>query len=108
MINAFLPLLERGPTKKVMMISSFAADINFIVNSGYPTSASYSAYESAVNIVNAKYAAEFREKAFVFSSIITGTYGDEAPPEHTERVSRAGFGCFRSQKSLENRITVRE
>ena len=72
LINAFLPLLERGPTKKVATISSFVGDLDFVVNSGHPASASYSASKSAVNIINAKYAAEFREKGFVFLAISPG------------------------------------
>lgn len=72
LVNAFLPLLERGPTKKVVTISSFVGDVDFIVNSGHPASASYSASKSAVNMVNAKYAAEFKEKGFVFLAVSPG------------------------------------
>lgn len=72
LINAFLPLLEKGPTKKVATISSFVGDLGFIVNSGHPASASYSASKSAVNMVNAKYAAEFQEKGFVFLAVSPG------------------------------------
>ena len=71
-VNAFLPLLEKGATKKVVTISSSAADVDFIVKSGWSASASYSVSKSAVNMVNAKYAAEFQEKGFVFLAISPG------------------------------------
>ena len=58
-----------------MTISSFVGDVDFIVKSGFPVSASYSASKSAVNMVNAKYAAEFREKGFVFLAVSPGFVG---------------------------------
>jgi len=91
LINAFLPLLERGPTKKVVTISSFVGDVDFVVNSGHPASASYSVSKSAVNMVNAKYAAEFKEKGFVFLAISPGFVKTwdykNAPPEFTKHVN---------------------
>ena len=58
-----------------MTISSFVGDVDFVVKSGLPISASYSASKSAVNMVNAKYAAEFREKEFVFLAVSPGFVG---------------------------------
>jgi len=90
LINAFLPLLEKGPTKKIATISSFAGDVDFVVKSGHSASATYSASKSAVNMVNAKYAAEFREKGFVFLAITPGfvkTWDDKnVPPEFTKQL----------------------
>jgi len=72
-------------------ISSFVGDLDFVVNSGSPVSASYSASKSAVNMVNAKYAAEFRGKGFVFLAISPGfvrTWNDtSASPEFTRTVN---------------------
>jgi NAD(P)-dependent dehydrogenase (short-subunit alcohol dehydrogenase family) len=85
-VNAFLPLLEKGPTKKVVTISSPAGDLDFIVKSGYSTSASYAASKSAVNMVNAKYAAEFRERGFVFLAVSPGfvkTWDDKSESLYT-------------------------
>ncbi|KAF9649575.1 short-chain dehydrogenases/reductase [Thelephora ganbajun] len=90
LINAFLSLLEKGPTKKVVTISSFVGDVDFVVKSGHPASASYSASKSAVNMVNAKYAAEFREKGFVFLAVSPGfvkTWDNKnTSPEFTKHV----------------------
>ena len=55
-----------------MTVSSFVGDVDFIVKSGHPTAAPYSASKSAVNMINAKYAAEFREKGFVFLAVSPG------------------------------------
>ena len=82
-VNAFLPLLEKGPTKKVVTISSAAGDVDFVLKSGQLNSASYAVSKSAVNMVNAKYAAEFREKGFVFLAISPGfvkTWDDKSKP----------------------------
>ena len=55
-----------------MTISSFVGDLDFVIKSHQLNSASYSASKSAVNMINAKYAAEFREKGFVFLAISPG------------------------------------
>jgi NAD(P)-dependent dehydrogenase (short-subunit alcohol dehydrogenase family) len=91
-VNAFLPLLEKGSAKKVVTISSAVGDVDFIVESGYSASASYSASKSAVNMINAKYAAEFREKGFVFLAVSPGfvkTWDDKSESLCTLPVSVA-------------------
>ena len=46
LVSAFLPFLEKGPTKKVVTVSGFVRDVDFVVESGHPASASYSAPRS--------------------------------------------------------------
>jgi NAD(P)-dependent dehydrogenase (short-subunit alcohol dehydrogenase family) len=47
-------------------------DIEFTLKSGFSAHVTYSASKAAVNMVNAKYANEFREAGFLFLAISPG------------------------------------
>ena len=70
--NAFLPLIERGTQKKVINISSAAGDSEFVDKFGYVTSVPYSISKAALNLINTKYAVEFRGKGYTFLAISPG------------------------------------
>ena len=65
-INAFLPLLKAGSTKRVIVLSSGVGDTDFTLSSGDSFQAPYSISKAAVNMVVAKYAAEYRSDGFIF------------------------------------------
>jgi NAD(P)-dependent dehydrogenase (short-subunit alcohol dehydrogenase family) len=71
-INIFLPLLKKGKTKKVITLSTGLADLDLTINSEFVTSAPYSISKAAVNMVNAKYAAQYKPEGFVFLAISPG------------------------------------
>lgn len=71
-INAFLPLLRKGSTKKVISISSGVGDPDFTVAAHHSIAVPYSVSKAALNMVVAKYAAEFQEDNFVFLAISPG------------------------------------
>jgi NAD(P)-dependent dehydrogenase (short-subunit alcohol dehydrogenase family) len=70
--NAFLPLIEKGTQKKVINISSAAGDSEFVEKSGYTTAVPYGISKAALNLVNTKYAVEFRGKGYTFLAISPG------------------------------------
>ena len=70
--NAFLPLIEKGTQKKVVNISSAAGDSEFIEKFGYVTAVPYGISKAALNLINTKYAIEFRGKGYTFLAISPG------------------------------------
>jgi NAD(P)-dependent dehydrogenase (short-subunit alcohol dehydrogenase family) len=70
--NAFLPLIEKGTQKKVINISSPAADSGFVEKFRYDTAVPYGISKAALNLINTKYAVEFREKGYTFLAITPG------------------------------------
>jgi len=71
-VNAFLPLLKRGKVKKVISLTSSLSDIDFTLESGCQGIVPYSISKAGLNMVNAKYATEFREDGFLFLAISPG------------------------------------
>jgi len=71
-VNAFLPLLKKGSTKKVVTLTSGLGDLESTLSSEFAAHVPYSASKAAVNIVNAKYANEFRADGFLFLAISPG------------------------------------
>jgi len=77
--NAFLPLLKAGTEKKIIQLSSTLGSIKPIVPKTTPKEGSFgfmaSAYatsKAALNMVNAKYAAEFDGQGFTFYAMHPG------------------------------------
>jgi len=70
--NAFLPLIEKGTQKKVINITSAVGDSGFIEKVGDPTAVAYGISKAALNLVNTKYAVEFRGKGHTFLAISPG------------------------------------
>ncbi|KAF7347321.1 NAD(P)-binding protein [Mycena venus] len=70
--NAFLPLLKNGSDKRVLILSSGLGDLDFTLAAETGAQASYSIAKAAVNMVVAKYAAQFKADGFVFLAISPG------------------------------------
>ena len=83
-INVFLPLLRKAATNnlaRVLTIGSALASLEFTEKTGIDYVIPYSAAKSAANIVNAKFAARFKEENILFLSISPGmsnTMSEEA------------------------------
>ncbi|KAG2138714.1 uncharacterized protein EDB93DRAFT_714406 [Suillus bovinus] len=71
-INYFLPLLKNGKAKKVITITSGLGDLDVTMGADFPTAAPYSISKAAVNMVNAKYAAQYKSEGFVFLALSPG------------------------------------
>ncbi|KAJ7431744.1 hypothetical protein B0H11DRAFT_2128955 [Mycena galericulata] len=79
-INAFLPLLRMGSAKKVVTLSTGAADTGLVLKANLTGSAAYALSKAAVNMVVAKYAAQLKPEGFVFLAISPGFVDTSAAP----------------------------
>ncbi|KAJ6452533.1 hypothetical protein C8R47DRAFT_264762 [Mycena vitilis] len=70
--NAFLPLLKEGAAKKVLTLSSPLGDLDATLLGGAIGEISYSISKAALNMVVAKYAAQYKADGFVFLAISPG------------------------------------
>ncbi len=72
LFNLFLPLVMKGKVKKVIAISSGHADLDFINDLEVETSALYAASKAAVNVIVAKFNAQYKKDGVLFMSISPG------------------------------------
>lgn len=79
-INAFIPLLRAGKTKKVITLSSGLSDLSLILKGELITASAYSISKAGVNILNAKYAIEFKDEGFIFLAICPGVVNTDTNP----------------------------
>ncbi|KAJ7837343.1 hypothetical protein B0H14DRAFT_2362409 [Mycena olivaceomarginata] len=70
--NAFLPLLKNGSIKKVICISSGLGDPDVTVATQAVGEPSYSISKAALNMVVAKYAAQYKADGFTFLALSPG------------------------------------
>ncbi|KAJ6541762.1 hypothetical protein B0H19DRAFT_1381357 [Mycena capillaripes] len=87
-INAFLPLLKNGSTKKVITISSGLADPEFTILGEITAQGAYSISKAALNMVVAKYAAQFKAEGFIFLALCPGSV-DTSPTAVSPRSAGA-------------------
>ena len=72
LFNLFLPLVLKGKVKKVITISSGHADLEFINDSEIDTNALYSASKAAMNVIVAKFNAQYKKDGVLFVSMSPG------------------------------------
>ena len=72
LFNLFLPLVLKGKIKKVITISSGHADLYLINDLEIETNALYSASKAAMNIIVAKFNAQYKKDGVLFVSISPG------------------------------------
>lgn len=84
-INVFLPLVRAGSAKKIITISTGVAECDLTVQSGFTISAPYSISKAAVNMVVAKYAAQYKKDGLIFLALSPGFVNTQEST--TERTS---------------------
>jgi NAD(P)-dependent dehydrogenase (short-subunit alcohol dehydrogenase family) len=72
LFNAFLPLVLKGKVKKVVAISSGHADLELINKYDLVNSPLYAASKAALNIIVAKYSAQYKKDGVLFLSLSPG------------------------------------
>jgi NAD(P)-dependent dehydrogenase (short-subunit alcohol dehydrogenase family) len=85
-INAFLPLLRTGTTKRIVAISSAAGDLDFVLRSREALLASYAASKAALNVVIAKYAVNLASEGFICVSLNPGMVDTEQTSVPAHRI----------------------
>jgi NAD(P)-dependent dehydrogenase (short-subunit alcohol dehydrogenase family) len=72
LFNLFLPLVMKGKVKKVIAISSGHGDLDFINDLEVENSALYAASKAAMNVVVAKFNAQYKKDGVLFVSLSPG------------------------------------
>ncbi|EJD36360.1 NAD(P)-binding protein [Auricularia subglabra TFB-10046 SS5] len=88
--NAFLPLLKKGHTKKVLSLSTGLADPAAVFEVGHKYAVAYSITKVGVEMANIKYAAKYKNDGFTFLTISPGIVKTDMnlPPEKPEDLVR--------------------
>ncbi|KAF8215777.1 hypothetical protein K438DRAFT_1659037 [Mycena galopus ATCC 62051] len=82
--NAFLPLLKNGSAKKVISITSGMGDLEVTLLSESVAEATYAISKAALNMVVAKYAAQYKAEGFTFLAICPGMVSTDILPTESE------------------------
>lgn len=72
LFNLFLPQVMKGKVKKVIAISSGHADLDLINNLEIEISPLYSASKAALNVIVAKFNAQYKKDGVLFVSMSPG------------------------------------
>ncbi|KAK5655540.1 hypothetical protein OQA88_5471 [Cercophora sp. LCS_1] len=72
LFHLYLPLILKGQAKKVVAITSGFADADFTRTYDVPPAALYSTSKAALNMIVAKFSAEYREQGVLFLSVAPG------------------------------------
>jgi len=119
-ITAFLPLIKQSKIKKVITISTGAADLDAINGFSIALSPAYATSKAALNVLVAKYSAVYSSQGILFMSISPGfvdtSEGKQKTPEELAKFApmieafqkySPGFtGPISSQESVEKVLKV--
>lgn len=72
LFNLFLPLVRKGQVKKVITISTGMADLDLINNCEVDIAGLYAASKAAMNVIVAKFNAQYKKDGVLFLSISPG------------------------------------
>ncbi|PLN76086.1 putative short chain dehydrogenase [Aspergillus taichungensis] len=72
LFNLFIHLVLKGQTKKIITISSGMADLDFINNCEVDIAGLYAASKAALNVIVAKFNAQYKKDGVLFLSISPG------------------------------------
>ncbi|KAK4063739.1 hypothetical protein Trihar35433_8447 [Trichoderma harzianum] len=88
-INAFLPLIRKSATKKIIAISSGMADFDFVGKAEIAFGVSYGATKAALNLVIIKYGIELKDEGVVVLALSPGLIDTREEPPTEDEI--AGF-----------------
>ncbi|KAF2677701.1 NAD(P)-binding protein [Lentithecium fluviatile CBS 122367] len=97
--EAFLPLLLKGKTKKILSISSAMGDPDFNREWEHDHAIFYSTSKAALNMVNVKFGAQYKKDGVLFISMCPGIvdtgYADNITPEQGAKLQEV-IGKFQA------------
>jgi NAD(P)-dependent dehydrogenase (short-subunit alcohol dehydrogenase family) len=70
--NVFMPLILRGKTKKVVVISSGMGDMDFVNKFDIEVASLYGTSKAAMNMITAKFNAQYKKDGVLFLGICPG------------------------------------
>ncbi|KAI0792953.1 NAD-P-binding protein [Irpex lacteus] len=106
-INAFLPLLRAGSTKKCLTISTTAGSPKVANKSNFAIVGGYGISKAGLNLAVAKYAARFREEGIVFLAVTPGMV-KTMPGRSRGQVGTSGGDVSQGVSNFEGPITVEQ
>ncbi|EJD04866.1 NAD-binding protein [Fomitiporia mediterranea MF3/22] len=71
-INAFIPLLRAGNTKKVLVVSSSMGSTRFNMDANYENIVPYSISKAALNMAVVKFATRYKKEGFTIVAVTPG------------------------------------
>ena len=77
-VNAFMPLVLLGKAKKVILMTTGMADVDLVKKYDIWMAVGYCASKAALNMIIAKFSAEYREKGVLFLGISPGVVDTSA------------------------------
>ena len=72
LFNLYMPMILKGSTKKIIAISSGHADIDLVPRYNLAVSGSYAVSKAALNMIVAKFSAEYRKHGVLVMSVSPG------------------------------------
>ncbi|CCM00548.1 uncharacterized protein FIBRA_02582 [Fibroporia radiculosa] len=90
-VNAFLPLLREGATKKVLIMSSEAGDRELTRQIQFSTMGAYGLTKAALDMVMAKYAVQLKKEGFTIFSVSPG------PTDTTDTATQTTIAASRPE-----------
>lgn len=92
LFNSFMPQVLKGKVKKVITISSGMGDMDFVKDYEISMAYLYSASKSAMNMIAAKYSAQYKQDGVLFLSICPGMV-DVGHFENSKPYIHSAPGC---------------
>ncbi|KAH7354616.1 hypothetical protein BKA65DRAFT_226144 [Rhexocercosporidium sp. MPI-PUGE-AT-0058] len=83
-INSFLPLIQKGAAKKIVVISTGMADIDLPVSFDITSGVTYAVIKAALNMVVSKYAAELKSQNIKVLALSPGLVATQMNTPSTE------------------------
>ncbi|KAH9922392.1 NAD-P-binding protein [Fomitopsis serialis] len=108
-VNAFLPLLREGTTKKIVLIGSEGGERDFVRRVHLSETAVYGITKAAENMVATKYAAELENEGFTVVAVspgfvdVSSTYSEPAPEGNIPKfntIAKKFYGAFPKTRPL--------
>ncbi|TPX17866.1 uncharacterized protein E0L32_002967 [Thyridium curvatum] len=84
--SLFIPMILKGSVKKVVCLSSGLADLEPVRAFEVETSPLYSSSKAAMNMINAKFSAQYKKDGILFLSISPGVINTKLEPPTPEQM----------------------
>ncbi|KAL2204529.1 NAD(P)-binding protein [Sarocladium strictum] len=108
-IGAFMPLVLKGTAKKVFALSTGLGEVEFTRENDMWMASSYSVSKAALNMVIAKFSAEFREQGVLFLAISPGVVDTGfSPPDAQDAMMALGGKVMAYEPSWKGPIQPEE
>lgn len=92
LFNSFMPQVLKGKAKKVTTISSGMGDMDFAKDFDIWEASLYGTSKAAMNMITAKFAAQYKQDGVLFLSICPGMV-DVGHFEHGKPCIHGALGC---------------